>query len=1209
MINKSIAQRDQKVNSFKNISIYRNSYDTTGAQCNLDAIAERISTGEKELKEKTKKARTLATSDPLAYKEFKASQLPAPTFAGIFPHDKRQASHLAHHSGYIVLDIDNVPPLTFYALIAHLNTRTDIHLAFMSPSGTGIKLVVHVSPTPQNAAEHTAAYNSVLAYFDTLSTQFNFSFDESGKDCSRLCYLAHDPHLIYAPHAGPILWDRDAYLAKRSEKAKRTEKTTQIAYEGPIDIKALGYIDPSDYDTWYKVGIACKNAGVGFHVWDTWSSRDPKYGENSDGEMQRKWDSFTAQDLTWGTVVHFATANGYVPPQSERSDRRLQIDTTATESRKAALAAPSDVQNSLNADIVHAIDTPHTATPQFTILPHATGTGKSTTMLTRSHFAGKRVISLLFNHKLATQQTETAKNIGFSAYRFRGRGYNFEKTPLAKLPVKMREDNETLFDKYSVMCPLYDEVEKHTAKRISPLAVCFGCRLLDSCKKRGYWSQYADIQQADYLSVCRQDLPFNPDLWAFLFLLQSGKTPFEKLTDTSTEETAIAQMLGLGLETETETETKAFDFAVVDDYTASGLYTDVTYSIEELTTLIYAWRGTRTGEIIEKICDAIWELEKHKKDENTGTAIALLRGLFENMDTETRTASNENLTKHAARDPNGELSPVSPVTALKQGVPLAKLTPVWHSRTWTLLHQLEAMLTHCKNDAQAPIFCDGDTITFTVPPQIHPQLNKILFISAAANIEGTQNAFDRKDVSWTIAQDKQPRLAAGVQMFQYTDSRMTAGSIFENERDASGNVIFDHDNKPTRTGKLTPRTAELLQKIAALVHTSPHKSAFIGYKEFVDGQFTELPAIKKLHDAFDTVTHFDVAQGRNFDDYKIFVVFGYPKAEMHTIRKEARRQYAHDPQPLCFDYEYVTATEDGYTSEARRFLDPRVEKIRQQLTTDKLKQAIGRARHGRWENTLTWVITSEPVPSYTKLAAPITYKFIMTAESLEDLCKPQHATHKYIATNTDKAWPLHIEGHTSTKIANILNISKRHVQRILADHKSDSTMQSTIGDIKAKSRRVLVHGDCVEMSPHSTFQSQLIPTPVSHKKTPTNVTYVTLQSQILAILRNGEAKTRDIIASVDGHPSPIKTELRRLVNAGTIIKLRHGVYNVPTDPPPPRSFISEKTATEWERKIATGEIHRSIASLEDISETQKIYVTEVCIALLTEVLSRHRRGG
>ena len=71
----------------------------------------------------------------------------------------------------------------------------------------------------------------------------------------------------------------------------------------------------------------------------------------------------------------------------------------------------------------------------------------------------------------------------------------------------------------------------------------------------------------------------------------------------------------LGLDTETETETKNFDFAVVDDYTASGLYTDVTYTIEELATLLHAWRGTRTGEIIEKIFEAIWELWKHKKDE------------------------------------------------------------------------------------------------------------------------------------------------------------------------------------------------------------------------------------------------------------------------------------------------------------------------------------------------------------------------------------------------------------------------------------------------------------------------------------------------------------------------------------------------------------------------------------------------------------------
>ena len=100
---------------------------------------------------------------------------------------------------------------------------------------------------------------------------------------------------------------------------------------------------------------------------------------------------------------------------------------------------------------------------------------------------------------------------------------------------------------------------------------------------------------------------------------------------------------------------------------------------------------------------------------------------------------------------------------------------------------------------------------------------------------------------------------------------MTAGSIFEYERDASGNVVYDHDNKPARTGKITPRSEALLKQIIALVRTSSEKSAFIGYKEFVEGQITELPAVKQLHDGFDTVTHFDITQGLNFDDYKILL--------------------------------------------------------------------------------------------------------------------------------------------------------------------------------------------------------------------------------------------------------------------------------------------------------------------------------------------------
>ena len=144
----------------------------------------------------------------------------------------------------------------------------------------------------------------------------------------------------------------------------------------------------------------------------------------------------------------------------------------------------------------------------------------------------------------------------------------------------------------------------------------------------------------------------------------------------------------------------------------------------------------------------------------------------------------------------------------------------------------------------------------------------------------------------------------------------------------------------------------------------------VGYKEFVEGELTELDIIKELHEAFDTVTHYDIAPGRNYDGYKVFVSFGYPKADWSTIKSTARKQFTHDTEPLNFAYTPTTEQGEIYSSTHGRYTDPRVEHIRQQLTTQKLKQALGRARHTRWNDTLTLVFSAEPVPGFTEIATP-----------------------------------------------------------------------------------------------------------------------------------------------------------------------------------------------------------------------------------------------
>lgn len=59
-----------------------------------------------------------------------------------------------------------------------------------------------------------------------------------------------------------------------------------------------------------------------------------------------------------------------------------------------------------------------------------------------------------------------------------------------------------------------------------------------------------------------------------------------------------------------------------------------------------------------------------------------------------------------------------------------------------------------------------------------------------------------------------------------------------------------------------------------------------------------------------------------------------------------------------------------------------------------------------------------------------------------------------------------------------------------------------------------------------------------------------LRDQILQVYYEGEKKTRELIKAVDGQPTAIKNELKRLVDAGEIEKVWHRVYKRGSNPPP-----------------------------------------------------------
>ena len=320
--------------------------------------------------------------------------------------------------------------------------------------------------------------------------------------------------------------------------------------------------------------------------------------------------------------------------------------------------------------------------------------------------------------------------------------------------------------------------------------------------------------------------------------------------------------------------------------------------------------------------------------------------------------------------------PHTPTHALIAGISLDDLTPVWQKGA-TPIELLDIFLKSIGNDKNAPIARTGESpdavLTFSVPPQAPVDiLPNIAMLSATTPPADTQRAFDGQSVTFSVHEGGNLEWADGVQVYQFQDGRMTAASVFDYPQTADGKRKLQE----TPIG-LTPTAETRIAKLNDWAKRTDGLTAFISYKEFTESPFSEAV------NGFDIVTHFDKVAGLNFDDLKFLVVFGYPKVKHEVVIEHARKQYARDSDPLpkadptvrddkgktISEYmqltEDFTVTERGITITERRYKDPRLEKIRRQLATEKLEQAIGRARLVTWTDTQTIVFSDAPVPNIT----------------------------------------------------------------------------------------------------------------------------------------------------------------------------------------------------------------------------------------------------
>jgi hypothetical protein len=120
-----------------------------------------------------------------AYKTAK-ERLDAVTFGGTFA-PKRSKTTLVQHSSVVHGDLDHLDDVT--ATKQTLCADAHTVYCFVSPGGDGLKVGVGVEPVTENAT-YRHAWQVVADYFQA---QYGVTWDPTGKDVCRLCFVSWDP--------------------------------------------------------------------------------------------------------------------------------------------------------------------------------------------------------------------------------------------------------------------------------------------------------------------------------------------------------------------------------------------------------------------------------------------------------------------------------------------------------------------------------------------------------------------------------------------------------------------------------------------------------------------------------------------------------------------------------------------------------------------------------------------------------------------------------------------------------------------------------------------------------------------------------------------------------------------------------------------------------------------------------------------------------
>ena len=400
---------------------------------------------------------------------------------------------------------------------------------------------------------------------------------------------------------------------------------------------------------------------------------------------------------------------------------------------------------------------------------------------------------------------------------------------------------------------------------------------------------------------------------------------------------------------------------------------------------------------------------------------------------------------------------------------------------WTFWHQLKRFFAHYTRDADAPIRWNGSVLHFWVPPVLHPSVKRLLITSSTFSEGHLRRAFPNDGIEVFRIQPTAQDVRN--QVFQIRTG------IYPRE------TILDYDSTWDVIG-VSKTGQHFLIGIRAEIERDPNvKHAILVDPEIIQ-PLRDITTAKEnvcFLESFQNIINVEMplhetdieALQTAFEAADVIWIVGAPERRPGLIWRRAQILFGNDEGPLSYK------SEIGFNS----YTDQRVQSIYEQEAVSLLTEIFEAVRLNHATGKQVVLLTGLRLPNITDRPDTLLFDWedFQVAGGLDKLAETI-ATRQYFETES-----ANLTAESSRQeVERILGCSPRQANRVLQRLRGGTLLRLPLGE------------------------------------------------QILAALADGEKKTAaEIVASVDGYPTAIRNGLRRLVDAGEIVKVKRGVYTLP----------------------------------------------------------------